>query len=109
MFDNERPFKVAQFLNRGPIAQFGMGSFCLLWNAVGFIHITAIILLSYEIARRLGAMWSAEGIISLLNPTYYFALGTGWTFIGCRQWFLLRRHLWTASTPTAEAASSPPP
>jgi hypothetical protein len=109
MFENERPSKVAQFLNRGPVTRFSMGQFCLLWNVVIALQITAFILLSSEISRLLGATRTAEEMTRLLNPTYYFATATLWTFIGCRQWFLLRRELWAAPTPTAEAASSLPP
>jgi hypothetical protein len=83
-----------------------MGQFCLLWNAVIALHLAAIILLSSEISSWLGATWTAEGIRRLLNPTYFLALATLWTFIGCRQWFLLRRDIWATPMRTVRAASS---
>jgi hypothetical protein len=109
MFENERPSWFGIFLNRGPITRFGMGRFCLLWNAVTALQLTAFIVLSSEITRLLGATWAAEIMAGFLNPTFYFALATVWTYSGCREWFILRRHLWAAPTPAAEAASSPPP
>jgi hypothetical protein len=109
VFENERSSWLGRFLNHGPITRFGMGRFCLLWNVVIALKLTAFILLSSEITRLLGATWAAERMAGFLNPTYYFALATVWTYSGCREWFLLRRHLWAAPMPTAEAASSLPP
>jgi cellulose synthase/poly-beta-1,6-N-acetylglucosamine synthase-like glycosyltransferase len=107
MFENARPSWLGKLLNRGPITRFGMGSFCLVWNAVIALQLTAFILMSSEITRLLGGTWAAEIMVGFLNPTYYLGLATVWTYSGCREWFILRRDVWGTPTRMIEAMSSP--